>query len=303
MRIVLLLLVAAFIVVIAALPAVRSVEREPVTDEVRMQAPGFFVHLAHGSVHVETTGPADGAPVVLIHGLSIPSYVWDPTFEALGEAGFRAIRYDMYGGGYSDRPDVVYDEQLFRGQVIDLLDSLEIESAHLMGLSMGGAVAASVAAQHPERVRRVVLIAPFNTPADIGLLESRLVGPWFHRVIFVPRLAGIIEDAFDEDIRPPRWRERYREQMRYHGFSDALLSTLRHFIATDPMPAYRALGDQEREVLVIWGKDDEVVRFEQHERLVEATRAELIALEGTGHAPHIERPEIVEAAVNRFLTE
>jgi pimeloyl-ACP methyl ester carboxylesterase len=299
----LLVLIGTLIGLLAILPAVRSVERGRITDDVRREAPGFFVELGDGLVHVETTGPEDGPPVLLIHGLSIPSYMWDPTFQALGDAGFRAIRYDLFGGGYSDRPDVVYDEETFRRQAVDLLDALDADRAHLVGISMGGAIAASIAARHPDRILDVVLIAPFNAPPEITPLDWPLVGPWVHRVVFLPRLARRIEEGLPEGVRPPRWRERYREQMRYRGTARANLSRLRHFITRDPMPDYRALGEQERDVLLIWGMEDEVVPFHQHARVRDASGAELLALERTGHGPPLERPDAVASAMIRFLSD
>ena len=64
------------------------------------------MRLSDGFTHYELGGPPTGHLVVLAAGFSVPYYIWDPTFSALTEAGVRVLRYDYYGRGFSDRPDV-----------------------------------------------------------------------------------------------------------------------------------------------------------------------------------------------------
>ena len=79
-------------------------ETKRLTPEVRTGLPGNFIQLSDGVVHYELAGPEDAPVVVLVHGFSVPFFIWDPTFEGLSEAGFRVLRYDLYGRGFSDRP-------------------------------------------------------------------------------------------------------------------------------------------------------------------------------------------------------
>ncbi|MGB7874199.1 MAG: hypothetical protein WBL25_07430, partial [Anaerolineales bacterium] len=79
---------------------------EELNEAARAGAPGSFVQLSDGCSHYELGGPPDGQPVVLVHGFSVPYFIWDPTFSFLTECGFRALRYDLFGRGYSDRPRV-----------------------------------------------------------------------------------------------------------------------------------------------------------------------------------------------------
>jgi len=95
-------------------------------DAARRHAPGDFIRLPDGMVHYELAGPADKTQVVFVHGFSVPYYIWDHTFPALAEAGFRALRYDLFGRGYSDRPDLPYNLELFVRQLRDLLTALQI---------------------------------------------------------------------------------------------------------------------------------------------------------------------------------
>ncbi len=104
--------------------------------------------------------------VALLHGFSVPYFIWDPTFEAWLKAGYRVLRYDMFGRGYSDRPHVEYDLDLFTRQLADLLDALEIAKCRaVFGISMGGVVAANFAVQHRERLEEAGIVRSGRLPA------------------------------------------------------------------------------------------------------------------------------------------
>lgn len=88
-------------------------ETEELNDAVRASAPGSFIELPDSCTHYELGGPQNGRLIVLVHGFSVPYFIWDPTFSFLTESGFRALRYDLFGRGYSDRPKVRYDIDLW----------------------------------------------------------------------------------------------------------------------------------------------------------------------------------------------
>ena len=74
---------------------------------------GSYVSLGAGVTHFELAGPPDAQTVVLVHGFSVPYYIWDPTFDALAAAGFRVLRYDLFGRGWSDRPERALQSRIF----------------------------------------------------------------------------------------------------------------------------------------------------------------------------------------------
>src|SRR5205085_8584139 len=86
-----------------------DLEQKPLTAQARQAAGGSYVTIADGVVHYQLAGPDTGRVVVLVHGFSVPYYIWDPAFDALTAAGFRVLRLDLFGRGYSDRPDVAYN--------------------------------------------------------------------------------------------------------------------------------------------------------------------------------------------------
>ena len=282
-------------------------ETRALDDAARATAPGRFVHLPDGLTHYELAGPPDAQTVVLVHGFSIPYYIWDPTFAALVEAGFRVLRFDLYGRGFSDRPDTEYNADLYDRQLSSLLHALDIRApVDVAGLSMGGPVTVHFADRHPERVRRLVLVDPagfpLKQPLAAGLIRAPLVGEWlmdrFGGQILVK---GLVKDL-KEPSRFPDYQQRYRTQMQYAGFKRALLSTLRSGFLTHAADAYRRVGEQKRPVLLIWGREDSVIPFAISDKVKAAIpHAEFHAIDDAGHVPHLERPDAVNPILIEFL--
>src|SRR5262245_49681612 len=92
-------------------------EQRNLDQATRSSLSGQFAKLSDGYTHYEIGGPAGGRVVVLAAGFSVPYYIWDPTFEALTKAGFRVLRYDYYGRGYSDRPPIPFDDEMYVRQL------------------------------------------------------------------------------------------------------------------------------------------------------------------------------------------
>jgi pimeloyl-ACP methyl ester carboxylesterase len=278
--------------------------------DARAEAPGQFVALPDGVTHYELSGPHEGDVVVLVHGFSVPYYVWDPAFDALTAAGFRALRYDLFGRGYSDRPDAVYGHDLYDRQLLGLLDALELHRpVHLLGLSMGGVIVVGFAGRHPERVRSLCLVDPagfpFEMPFGLRLLTLPPLGEWildrFGEKLLVSALADDFQDPPDQE-RFDDYQRRYRAQMKYRGFRRALLSTLRSGMLSASAAAYARVGEQTGPVMLIWGREDRTIPFEISEQVRAAIpRAEFHPIDGAGHAPHYEKPTQVNPLLIAFL--
>jgi pimeloyl-ACP methyl ester carboxylesterase len=304
LRRILLAVAAAIAGVLIAVPLVRNLEKGPLDASARRQAPGQFVTLSHGIVHVRIAGPEQGRPVVLVHGFSVPSYVFDKTSEDLAARGFRVIRFDLYGRGWSDRPDVDYDRRLFADQVLELMDALHVPKADLLGLSMGGAIVGRFAAEHPERVRSVVLVAPLTRPHDISVMAWPGVGEWLARAWFLPSLAASQLEDFPHPERVPGWAERFQPQTRYDGFGRAILSTIRHVTASSSVPDFEKIGKTGLPVLLVWGERDTTVPYAEHTDVQRAIpQAQLLSLPGLGHLPVVEEPAAVHPQIAEFLAK
>ena len=283
-------------------------ESRTLDDKARAAAPGQFVKLPDGMVHYELAGPETAQTVVLVHGFSVPNYIWDPTFEALLAAGLRVLRYDLYGRGYSDRPDVSYDQDLFDRQLSNLLTALDIrDPVDLIGLSMGGAIVVTFTDRHPALVHKLCLIDPAGLPqkypAAAKLIEAPMLGEWLFSLFGDKILLSSLSDDFHDADRLAEYVQKYREQMQYRGFKRALLSTIRNHVLDGAVQAYEGVGRLELPVMLIWGRQDTVVPFAQSEKVIELIpRIEFHAIEGAGHISHYERPELVNPLLIDFLT-
>jgi len=276
--------------------------------ESRSSAPGQFIELADGMVHYEVVGPQEAQTVVLVPGFSVPYPVWDPTFDALVEAGFRVLRYDLYGRGFSDRPDIRYDQDLFDRQLLNLLGALNIDNpVDLIGLSLGGAISVVFTDRHPDAVRKLCLIDPAGLPwkqtlsASMGkapVLGELIMGFLGDRV-----LLSNLSDYFYGDRGYDELKRAFLKQMQFIGFKRALLSTLRTGTTTGAEEAYRRVGEQDMPVILFWGQEDQVVPFELSEKVVALIPdVEFHVVDNAAHIPHFECPEVVNPPLIAFLT-
>ena len=297
------------VIVLILLITYSLTNREKITlnDSVRASLPGQFVKLPLGVVHYELAGPETAPTVVLVHGFSVPYYIWDPTFAALTRAGFRVLRYDLYGRGFSDRPEINYNLDLYNSQLEELLPALNIQGpVDLVGLSMGGPIVASFANHHPDRVRSLILVDPEVAPVSIRQifpLNLPLVGEYLMTVYVAPEQLPKSQPAdFYNPDKFPDWEAMFRVQLQYKGFRQAILSSIRLMPTMDSAAEYAAVGKRNLPVLLIWGREDKSVSaadIQQIETLIPGIESHII--EEAGHIPQYERPEVVNPLLVDFL--
>jgi len=171
----------------------------------KWKQPGEYIQLNHGETHYFLKGPVDGPLVVLLHGVSVFSFVWNRLADLMVSRGYRVLIFDFYGHGYSDIPNVKYNIDLFREQFEELLERLNLlkqyDSLILMGHSMGGLVASEFTAKHKELVKKVILFNSAGLPVNISfsnplpLVLSNVVKVFRSTNIFdfaAHQLAGIL---------------------------------------------------------------------------------------------------------------
>lgn len=270
-------------------------------EEARELAPGLFVELSGGWTHYDVAGPESGQVVILVHGFSVPYYIWDTTFEALADAGFRVIRFDLFGRGYSDRPATEYNGALFERQVGDLIDALELDRpVDLIGLSMGGAVVMRFAAKQSELVRKVVLVDPM-TEASPPPRYPKWIGFPLIALTLIPAMA---EGQLTDFLHPeqyPTWVEQYRVQMQFEGFRRAITSTIYAFAAEDHLSHYRQVQESGLPVKLIWGVQDQTLSIDGAKTVQSVLDVDFLAVDNAGHLPHVEQAGIVNPAIVEFL--
>lgn len=284
-------------------------ETQELNESARKEADGSFVALADGVTHYELGGPENGKPVVLVHGFSTPYFIFDTTFNFLVKAGFRVLRYDLFGRGYSDRPHVDYNIQLFVRQLIQLLDALGFEQINLIGLSMGGPITAAFVSENPDRVNRYVLIDPAGAKrVSLPPILTALKLPVFGELAFglfgsVNMVKGVASDMLDQET-VAHFQNQYKVQMQYEGFKRAILSTIRHEMLESFYETYTCVGKLQKPTLLFWGTKDKTVPFENSKVIMQAIpQAEFHAIKNSGHIPHYEKPEIVNPILLEFLSK
>jgi pimeloyl-ACP methyl ester carboxylesterase len=282
----------------------RNPERATLDAVARAGAPGKFVGSSHGTTHYDVAGPDTGRVVVLVHGFSVPYYIWDSTFVALSRSGMRVVRYDVFGRGWSDRPDAVYDGALYDAQLDELLDSLHIPGPiDLVGLSYGGFITAHYVGSHPSRVRTLTLVDPASSPSSLPtMLKLPLIGPWLWQTRVVPGMAAGQASDFLHAEHFPAWADLYRPQMHFRGFGRALLRTTVTSSHTDYNALYAAAGKTGVPTLLIWGKEDHTVPIALSDVVRRGIpQAEFFPVDSAAHLPHIEQATIVHEKMRSFF--
>ena len=285
---------------------IHNPERETLDAAARSGASGAFVTLSDGVTHYEVRGPDTARVAVLVHGFSVPYYIWDSTAVALEDAGYRVIRYDVFGRGLSDRPAVPYDGSLYDRQLDDLLDSLGVrQPIDLMGLSYGGYVTSHYTVSNPDRVRTLTLVDPAvgggSLPAWLGW---PVIGHWYWQVFRAPVAALGQPSDFLHPERWPDWVARYEPQMRYTGFGRALRRASLHSASTNYAALYADVARTGVPVLLVWGRQDRTVP-ESRSVVVRAAipHVEYFPVDSAGHLPHLEQSGVVHARLLQFLTQ
>jgi len=282
-------------------------ESKVLNDDARDSLPGSFVSLPQGVVHYEMGGLKEGVPVILIHGFSVPSVIWDPVYSSLVNANYRVLRYDLFGRGLSDRPDEPNNVMFFRKQLEDLLYSLDIEGkVNLVALSMGGAIAVDFANEHPDKVASLSLMAPAGYPVNVPIVGQvarlPIIGDYLMRSFGGVNLKAALMKAFYNQDKAEAFWPSYLEQMQYKGFSRSILSTLRNYPVGSMYEIYESVGTKNIPTLLLWGKEDLIIPFKNNELVRKAIpHARFYGFDSVGHVPSYEVPDKVIPLLLEFL--
>ncbi len=276
--------------------------------DVRKSLTGDFIQTPHGVIHYELAGPKTSDLVVLVHGFSVPSYLWEPTFQFLLQHGYQVLRFDLFGRGLSDRPDEEYGLDLFSDQLNDLLIGLKVNRPiQLLGLSMGGPVVTRFTNRYPEKVNSLILQDPLVNqldPALISPLAIPLIGEYLFCVYVIP---GYVTGHKNDPSRGnhfAHWGDQYKEQLQYKGFRKAILSSLRYMTQYPFIEEYKKLSIIKMPKLLIWGSNDQTIPISEAKVLIDLMpNMEYQVIQGAGHVPSMEMPKAFNAVLLNFLKE
>ncbi len=136
--------------------------------------PHARLSLTRGSVRVWDAGPPEGEAVLLVHGMSYPLEVWGPLTERLVPAGYRVVRYDLYGRGQSTYTGGALTSEALARQAVEVLDAVGVSTAHGVTLSNGDLITCALGIVAPERMRSLTLVAPSGWDARTMNPRTRL---------------------------------------------------------------------------------------------------------------------------------
>jgi pimeloyl-ACP methyl ester carboxylesterase len=305
-----LVLVGPYVIPLPAQP-----DRAP--DDVAPPG-GRFLTVAGVRTFVQEAGPAEGPAVVLVHGFGGSTFNWRYTLPALAEAGYHSIALDLKGFGLSDkRFDEDYSHAAQADFVAEVMTALNVQSATLVGHSMGGNVVAHFALKYPQRVDGLVFAAgmvitgrqgrgpAFGLPASVGPLVAfpplRRWGQLVLRAVLVPaRVTTVLASAYyDSELVTPEVVEGALRPQQVRGWDLALLGLMRDSgrnALPEPVSAITA------PTLLAWGANDSWVPLERGQQLRSALpQAQWVVIPRAGHLLMEEQAEAFDTALLDFL--
>ena len=285
---------------------------ESINYDTYMKSGGdSYVKLSDGYTNYELSGPQEAKhTLVLIHGGTIPLCIWEPQMEIFRKAGFRILRYDQYGKGFSSRPDTKYSRDLYCRQLKELLESLNITSpVDIVGPSFGGAIGVTFASKYPEKVRSLLLISPalnlLNSDSPLSmpikLMRIKFFGKLIYKLIIkkklVSRACTLIAGGEDSPCR-----RRFINQFKCIGTDKGLLS----MFAGDAYESYREstriAGMHINNILLLRGKNDQEITSSMINQIREdLPQCQFVEIENSGHSPGSESPDILNKLIIDFV--
>ena len=265
---------------------------------------GNFIKLNKGYTYYEYDNKDSNNALIFIHGFSVPSYIWDETYYSAIKKGFKVVRLDLYGRGYSSNLDIDYTDDLFANQVIELLNELKIKKATLLGLSNGGRVISKIAYLNPEMVDKLVYVSASSFQDHNPSLDKSVSGKEINNFIRnkYPTISKgqLLDFKYPENFKG--WDTKYEELLQYEGFAKALISTRKNQVNLDMENKY--INDSKIPFYTLWGDSDSAVvynNFKDKLNKLMPRRVEYFISE-SGHLPNIEnKKEFEDLLFNKIL--
>ncbi len=267
------------VIVLISFPYILNTLKLKNPNKIKIPSEGNQATLSKGKIFYRWHEPKEllsDEIIVLVHGFSTPSFVWNGIMEDLLSTGRRVLSYDHFGRGYSDRPKEKYSINFYVDTLEELLTLLKVsEDLHLIGYSMGGPISALFSHRNKQKIKTLNLVAPAGyIPKPhwaMKLFMMPLVGDYFFKafpLIYKNISASETEHSDDpKAIGKKEFENFFLQQTLYKGFTDSLLSTARNFNMTDSSEAFKKIGLDRINTQVIWGTQDGVCPISGLEKL------------------------------------
>ncbi len=258
-------------------------------------------------IFYEIHGPADAPPLVLIGGWASYRWIWFRQVPAFKEK-FRCIVFDNRGTGRSSKPDYPYTMEMMAADTVGLLNTLDIESAHILGISMGGLIGQQIALSYPEKVRSLILVAThFGGPNHIPIPDR----------IQALLVALPTETISYEEARNMRYKATF--SLDFLQQNKGLMKQIDEWVVKHPAPIFaqvhqasatagfdseEALKDITAPTLILHGADDFTILPRNSELLAKRiSNSKLKFIEGAAHFVIIEKYSEFNHEVMSFIDE
>jgi pimeloyl-ACP methyl ester carboxylesterase len=262
-----------------------------------------FVETNGTKLYYEMMG--EGHPLVLLHGGYMDRRIWDDQFAAFAQ-NYQVIRYDIRGFGKSALPQVPYADWQ---DLFNLLTFLDVEKAHLLGLSLGGVIALDFTLMYPEMVDALILVgSPVpGYPVELMFTQEQLeqqIQRWtpFNQARLERNIPAMIELLMDDETlvpssRYPTARQRVRNNLSEYSFAWVLDPAPKQELVP---PAFERLNEIHVPTLIIVGSEDHFQLQKSADKLEQdITGARRVMISETNHMPNMEKPE----EFNRFVLD
>ena len=290
----------------------REVSWEDFADDIHHPENSHFVEVDGVTVHYQEFGDAANPTLILIHGYTASTYVWQTVAPMLADENFHVVAVDLLGFGFSEKPAWFEYSIVSQARMIErFMDRIGIGRAILVGSSYGGAVASTVALDYRERVEKLVLVdAVCNDEAKqnvlLRLVSMRGVGeilsPFLidSRRFLKLRMRRTIAPVNHHLITKERIEAVHRP-LRAKNAHHSVLASARNWNAN------RIEDDAyliNQPTLIIWGEDDNVIPVRNGEKLYDSIlNSRLVVLKDCGHIPQEEKPERFVELVSEFCRD
>ncbi len=255
-----------------------------------------WIHTPYGRVHTyRGHGSTDGLPIVVLHGLGSYATAYAPLLSRLRPHASQILAPDLPGHGFSDLPPGGLEPAKLQETVNGVLRALSHEPFVLMGTSLGGGLALRFSLEHPELVKKLILVSPAGAP-----MSDESSAQLFKRFEMNSVSDGIdyVRRIFD---RPP-WYTPILGREVYKVLKNPMVTRLVSDASPDDFLTVEEAGQLTAPTLLIWGRSERLLPADclawYREHLPAATRIE--EPEGYGHTPHLEHPADLVKRVIQF---
>jgi 3-oxoadipate enol-lactonase len=255
---------------------------------------------AHGlKIYYELSGQKDGPVVVLSHSLASSLKMWNPQMGAL-ESHFRVLRYDTRGHGTSETTPSPYTLEFLGEDALGLLDALDIEKVHWVGLSMGGMIGQAIALDHPHRL------------LSLSLCDTSAMIPGEAQPVWEERIEGVRQRGMVSQLEATmeRWFT-----PSFLGLNPPVLTLIKEEFVATPAEGYlgcasairklnylERLGQIHLPTLIMVGEDDPATPVSASRAIHERIRnSKLVILRSARHLSNVEQAEAFNGHLLEFL--